>query len=144
MSDLFSNPKNNSDIEEGADFSPRFDANGLISAIVQDADTLEVVMFAYMNEAALKATLDTGFAHYYSRSRGKQWLKGEESGHRQQVIEILADCDQDALVIKVRTQATGANCHTGRKGCFYRAVAAQGLKDINPTKLFDAKAIYNK
>lgn len=145
---LFATPAENPDLEEGRILSPRFDADGLIAAIVQDAATGEVVMFAYMNAQALAATLETGFAHYWSRSRGKLWCKGETSGHRQKLVEMRTDCDQDALVLRVETEATGANCHTGRKSCFYRAVAREpsegqwALKLMDDRILFDPARIY--
>ncbi len=94
--------------------------NPLIPAIVQDADTNEVLMLAYMNEEALQKTLESGFAHYYSRSRQKLWKKGESSGNTQEVVEIKLDCDSDALLLKVRQK--GPACHTGRKSCFYKDI----------------------
>ena len=141
-------PAANPDIEEGALFTPKFDKDGLIAAIVQDASTGQILMFAYMNAEAVQASVQTGFAHYYSRSRQKQWMKGETSNHRQKIIEILIDCDQDALVLKVETEATGANCHTGRKSCFYRALireqsgAQAALKTIDNAVLFDPEQVY--
>ncbi len=91
--------------------------NGLVPVIVQDNDTNEVLMLAYMNEEALKKTLDTGFAHYFSRSRNKLWKKGESSGNVQEVKDILVDCDNDTILLKVKQ--TGPACHTGRKSCFF-------------------------
>ena len=96
----------------------RFDANGLIPAIAQDADDGQVLMFAYMNAEAVAQTLETGLAHYYSRSRGRLWRKGEESGHVQRVREIRYDCDEDTLLLKVEQEV--AACHTGHRSCFYR------------------------
>ncbi|MDR1137548.1 MAG: bifunctional phosphoribosyl-AMP cyclohydrolase/phosphoribosyl-ATP diphosphatase HisIE [Synergistaceae bacterium] len=95
-----------------------FGANGLVPAIAQDADTLEVLMLAWMNREALAKTVETGLAHYYSRSRGCLWLKGETSGHFQQIREIRKDCDSDALLLLIAQ--TGAACHTGKRSCFYR------------------------
>jgi phosphoribosyl-AMP cyclohydrolase len=108
--------------EAGTAFTPRFDRDGLIPCIVSDAASGEVVMFAHMNAEALARTVESGVAHYWSRSRGRLWRKGEESGHTQRVVEMRIDCDQDALWLLVETAATGANCHTGRKSCFYRRV----------------------
>jgi phosphoribosyl-AMP cyclohydrolase len=109
-------------LEHGTTFTPRFDPDGLIPAIASDADTGEVVMFAWMNEEALKTTIDTGTAHYYSRSRRRLWKKGEESGNVQTVVEMRTDCDQDVVLLKVRTGGEGKNCHTGARSCFYRVV----------------------
>ena len=116
----FAPPLSCSDQDETPDLRPKFDANGLIAAIAQDADTGEILMLAWMNAEALTATIETKRATYWSRSRGKLWVKGETSGHFQDVQEILIDCDQDAVVMKVRQ--TDAACHTGRKSCFYRKI----------------------
>ena len=107
-------------LERGAAIAPRFDAHGLVAAIAQHADTGEILMFAWMNDAALKLTLDTGIAHYFSRSRGSLWKKGETSGQLQVVTELRIDCDQDAVLIKVRPQGDGGACHVGFRSCFYR------------------------
>lgn len=107
-------------LERGAAITPRFDANGLVAAIAQHADTGEILMFAWMNDEALKLTLDTGIAHYFSRSRGSLWKKGETSGQLQIVTELRIDCDQDAVLIKVRPQGDGGACHVGFRSCFYR------------------------
>jgi len=96
----------------------KFDAHGLIPAIAQDAASGRVLMLAWMNEEAVRRTIETGFAHYYSRSRKKQWRKGETSGHVQQVLDICLDCDGDTLLLKV--EQTGPACHTNRESCFYR------------------------
>ena len=109
-------------LERGSEIAPRFDANGLIAAIAQDADTGEVLMFAWMNAQALRLTLDTGVAHYWSRSRGSLWKKGETSGQLQLIEEIRIDCDQDAVLLKVRAQGDGGACHVGFRSCFYRVV----------------------
>ncbi|MHC5157237.1 MAG: phosphoribosyl-AMP cyclohydrolase, partial [Planctomycetota bacterium] len=116
----------NKEIEEGLGFVPKFDANGLITAISQDAATGQVLMVAYMNEEALKLTLETGNAVFFSRSRKKLWKKGEESGHVQKVEKILVDCDQDCLVLKVAVDQ--GQCHVGYQSCFYRAIK-QNSKD---------------
>lgn len=97
----------------------KFDQQGLVCAIAQDAKTLRVLMVAWMNAEALQKTAETGFAHYYSRSRQKQWMKGEESGHTQKVHELRLDCDGDAVVMLIE-QAGGIACHTGRESCFYQ------------------------
>ncbi|MDO4697027.1 MAG: phosphoribosyl-AMP cyclohydrolase [Neisseria sp.] len=97
----------------------KFDEKGLVCAIAQDARTGRVLMVAWMNAEALQKTAETGFAHYYSRSRQKQWMKGEESGHTQKVCELRLDCDGDAVVMQIE-QGGGIACHTGRESCFYR------------------------
>ena len=116
----FQPPLSGKEQDETEEFRPKFDANGLIAAVAQDADTGDVLMLAWMNAEALTATLETGRATYWSRSRSKLWIKGETSGHFQDVIEVYTDCDQDAVVMKIRQ--TDAACHIGRKSCFYRRV----------------------
>lgn len=113
--------------DETRELRPKFDEHGLVAAIAQDADTGEVLMLAWMNAEALKQTLETGRAVYWSRSRGQLWRKGDTSGHEQHVVEARVDCDQDAVLLRVRQ--TGAACHTGRRSCFYRIAGAQGLSD---------------
>lgn len=112
-------------LENGLTFSPKFDENGLIVAIAQDAETNEVLMVAYMNEESLRQTLRIGEAVYFSRSRQQLWHKGATSGHTQIVEKILTDCDQDALVLKVRQQGPGC-CHAGYRSCFYRNIQEPG------------------
>ncbi len=114
----FEAPLAGSEQDETRELRPKFNADGLIAAIAQDADTGDVLMLAWMNEAALRATIDTGRGTYWSRSRQALWIKGETSGHTQAVVEIRVDCDQDAVLLKVRQ--TGGACHTGRASCFYR------------------------
>ncbi|WP_411286776.1 phosphoribosyl-AMP cyclohydrolase [Phenylobacterium sp.] len=109
-------------LEQGSELTPRFDAAGLIAAVATHADTGEVLMVAWMNAEALSATLATGEAHYFSRSRGELWHKGATSGQVQQVVETRIDCDQDAVWLKVRPQGDGGACHTGARSCFYRAI----------------------
>jgi phosphoribosyl-AMP cyclohydrolase len=109
------------DLETNAVLTPRFDAHGLVTAVVTDAGSGEVLMLAHMNAEALALTISTRQAWYWSRSRGELWRKGATSGHVQEVIEMRVDCDQDAVWIKVRQ--TGAACHTGAPSCFYRQVA---------------------
>ena len=119
------------ELEHGIVLKPRFDANGLIAAIAQDAATGEVLMLAWMNAEALAKTLETGRATYWSRSRQALWVKGETSGHVQIVKEIRIDCDQDAVLLRV--EQTGAACHTGAPSCFYRRVAPDGtLARVEP------------
>lgn len=113
--------------DETRELRPKFDEHGLVAAIAQDADTGEVLMLAWMNAEALKQTLETGRAVYWSRSRGQLWRKGDTSGHEQHVVEARVDCDQDAVLLRVRQ--TGAACHTGRRSCFYRIAGAQGLSE---------------
>ncbi|MBP0439853.1 phosphoribosyl-AMP cyclohydrolase [Tianweitania sediminis] len=112
--------------EEGAIFAPRFSADGLVTAVVTDVADNHVLMVAHMNREALQLTLDTGIAHYWSRSRKALWKKGETSGNMQQVQEIRVDCDQDALWLRVSVQGDGVTCHTNRRSCFYRAVTGSG------------------
>lgn len=132
--------------EEGLKFQPKFDANGLVTCVAADAATSEVLMVAHMNEEALRRTIASGEAWYYSRSRGALWRKGETSGHVQRVVEMRVDCDQDAILIRV--EQTGAACHTGRRSCFYRKVeAADGgarLSFVNAERQFDPKAVYGE
>ncbi len=113
------------DLEEGSIFAPKFDEAGLIGAIVTDAAGGGVLMFAYMNAEALRLTLETGEAHFWSRSRQSLWRKGETSGNRLLTQEIRTDCDQDVLWIRV-TLSGAAACHTGRRSCFYRRLKQQG------------------
>ncbi len=108
------------ELEEGGVFTPRFDADGLIGCIVTDASDGAVLMFAHMNAEALRLTLATGIAHYWSRSRQSLWRKGDTSGQQQKVKEIRTDCDQDVLLMRVEPGGDGGACHTGRRSCFYR------------------------
>ena len=119
--------------EKGAVFLPKFDANGLLGAIVTHAETSQVLMFAFMDEEALTKTRETGLAHFHSRSRGRLWMKGETSGHVLRVTEILVDCDQDALVLKAMPD--GPACHTGAPSCFYRRMEGNELIRISPSPL---------
>jgi phosphoribosyl-AMP cyclohydrolase len=109
-------------IEERLRFTPRFDAAGLLPCITVDAATGEVLMLAWMNEEALRLTLETGYVHYWSRSRRAIWKKGETSGALQKVLDIRTDCDQDALLVRADVADRTATCHTGRTTCFYRGV----------------------
>jgi phosphoribosyl-AMP cyclohydrolase len=134
------------DREEGLVLQPKFEASGLVTCVATDAATGEVLMVAYMNEEALRKTVESGEAWYYSRSRKALWRKGETSGQSQRVVEIRVDCDQDAVWIRV--EQTGAACHTGRKSCFYRKVETSGagprLTLVDDARLFDPKAVYEK
>lgn len=109
-------------LESGTAFIPRFDDRGLMAAIVTDADSNAVLMMAFMNAEALERTLETGEAHFWSRSRGKLWRKGETSGNVLRVMEMRTDCDQDCVLLRVRIDGDAKACHTGRTSCFYRRV----------------------
>jgi phosphoribosyl-AMP cyclohydrolase len=134
------------DIEEGLAFQPKFDASGLVTCVATDAATGEVLMVAHMNDEALRKTIASGEAWYFSRSRNSLWRKGETSGHVQRVVEMRMDCDQDAVWIRV--EQAGAACHTGRRSCFYRAVTeSEGgarLAFVDGDRLFDPKVVYRK
>jgi phosphoribosyl-AMP cyclohydrolase len=141
-----STPSDINDIEEGLTFQPKFDAAGLVTCVATDAATSEVLMVAHMNDEALRKTIASGEAWYYSRSRKSLWRKGESSGHVQRVVEMRMDCDQDAIWIRV--EQSGAACHTGRRSCFYREVTAgEGgarLSFVDAERLFDPNAVYGK
>ena len=146
---LFSPRTDRNAVEAGLGFAPKFDAAGLITAVAVDADDGTVLMVAYMNEESLRMTLAVGEAVYYSRSRSEIWHKGKTSGHTQAIVEILTDCDQDALVLRVRQTGAGA-CHTGYRSCFFRRVAtpasgeAVALEPVYAGKAYDAAAVYQK
>jgi len=134
------------DIEEGLVFTPKFGADGLITAVATDAASGDVLMVAHMNAEAVARTIESGEAWYFSRSRQALWKKGESSGHVQRVIELRVDCDQDALWLKVEQAGPGA-CHTGRRSCFYRAAplgqsGAVRLEFRDGERTFDPQAIY--
>jgi len=116
-------PERDAALEASDRFEPRFGPDGLLPCVTVDAATGAVLMLAWMNAEALQATLTTGIAHYWSRSRAALWKKGETSGALQSVVEALTDCDQDALVLRVAVERPEATCHTGRATCFYRSVA---------------------
>ena len=140
-------PRGSTDeIEEGRAFAPKFDADGLIVCVATDVRSGEVLMVAHMNAQALRQTIATGEAWYFSRSRRALWRKGETSGHAQRVVEMRIDCDQDAVWIKVEQEGAGA-CHTGRRSCFYRTapVGAGGglrLEFRDAEQAFDPRAVY--
>src|SRR5712692_2655345 len=134
------------DVEEGLALVPKFDVDGLVTCVATDARSGDVLMVAHMNAEALKRTIETGEAWYFSRSRRALWKKGESSGHVQRVVELRVDCDQDAVWIKVEQQGPGA-CHTGRRSCFYRAVplgktGAVTLEFRDAEKVFDPDKVY--
>jgi phosphoribosyl-AMP cyclohydrolase len=130
----FPEPASKAELEEGTIFTPRFDANGLIVCVTTDAHTGAVLMVAYMNQEALRLTIATGVAHYWSRARHALWRKGDTSGQVQTVTEVRTDCDQDALLLRVVVGGDGNTCHTGRKSCFYRRVST----DSGSQLVFDA------
>ena len=134
------------DREEGLKFQPKFDSAGLVTCVATDAGSGDVLMVAHMNDEALRKTIASGEAWYFSRSRNSLWRKGESSGHVQRVIEMRLDCDQDAIWIRV--EQTGAACHTGRRSCFYRNVTpSEGgarLSFVDAEKLFDPATVYGK
>jgi phosphoribosyl-AMP cyclohydrolase len=134
------------DIEEGLALRPKFDAAGLVTCVATDAASGDVLMVAHMNDEALRKTIASGEAWYFSRSRNALWRKGETSGQIQRVVEIRMDCDQDAVWIRV--EQTGAACHTGRRSCFYRKVesgeGAAQLSFVDADRLFDPKDVYGK
>lgn len=150
MSELiFNQPsEDKSELEDAGDFTPRFDDRGLITAIVTDAGDGELLMVAHMNANALALTIQTGIAHYFSRSRNKIWKKGETSGNLQTVKEIRTDCDQDAIWLKVEVAGHDATCHTGRRSCFYRSITLEDGKPvltiIDDDLHFDPKDVYSK
>lgn len=120
---------------------PNFDApGGLLPAIAQDATTGQVLMLAWMNRQAFEETLQTGMATYFSRSRGKLWRKGEESGHRQKVLQVRIDCDADTILLTV--QQTGAACHEGYPSCFFRTIDSEGHVVVNQERLVDPSKVY--
>ena len=143
---MFAAPGSSEDLEEGATLTPKFDEHGLITAVTADVWSGEVLMVAHMNAEALRKTIDTGEAWYFSRSRNALWRKGESSGQTQRVVEMRMDCDQDAVWIRVEQQ--GAACHTGRRSCFYRTVTTTDgvarLSFVDADRLFDPAVVYRK
>lgn len=137
-------------LEQGSDFAPKFDAQGLIPVVATDHQTGEVLMFAFMNAETLAMTIELGEAVYWSRSRSEIWHKGKTSGNVQRVVELRTDCDQDAIWLRVDQQG-GAACHTGRRTCFYRAYptgekfgADAALEIVEKDILFDPEKVYGK
>lgn len=139
-------PSDKAALEEGEAFSPRFDRDGLVTAIVTDAGDGILLMVAHMNAEALALTLETGLAHFWSRSRGTLWKKGETSGNMLRVAEVRTDCDQDAVWLRVEVGGHDATCHTGRRSCFYRTVHVQDgkatLVQDGSKARFDPAAVY--
>jgi phosphoribosyl-AMP cyclohydrolase len=120
----------------------KYDAQGLIPAVCVDSQTKQVLMVAYMNDASLRDTIKTGKTHFWSRSRQKYWMKGESSGHTQEIKAVYTDCDKDTLVIEVVQH--GAACHEGYYSCFYRKLDGQGQWQVVAEKLFDPDKVYKK
>lgn len=148
-SPLFKARKSVEQVEESSDLAPKFDTDGLIPCITTDADTGDVLMLGYMNNEALKRTIETEEAHYWSRSRGCLWHKGSSSGLIQRVIEMRIDDDQDAVWLRVQVGGSGASCHVGYRSCFYRSVPLGQAENITPqlkfeeaTKLFEPADVY--
>lgn len=134
-------------VEEGTDFAPKFGPDGLLPCITTDADTGEVLMLGWMTEEALRLTIETGEAHYFSRARQILWHKGATSGLVQKVVEARIDDDQDAIWLRVSVAGSGASCHVGYRSCFYRAVpvaedAGKPLKFLEDQKTFDPVEVY--
>lgn len=137
--------------DETTSFTPKFDTDGLMPAMAIEQSTGTPLMMAYVNKQALATTLKTGYAHFWSRSRQAFWQKGETSGNRLKIIEILIDCDQDSLCMMVEMEGVKAACHTGRKSCYYRKLTSTAdkadqltLQFIDNEKLFDPKQVYKK
>ena len=134
------------DREAGLAFQPRFDASGLVTCVATDVATGDVLMVAHMNDEALRKTIASGEAWYFSRSRNALWRKGESSGQTQRVVEMRMDCDQDAIWLRV--EQTGAACHTGRRSCFYRRIESVDggtrLSFVDADRLFDPAEVYRK
>lgn len=144
----FAAPGSADELENGMRLTPRFDGAGGVAAVATDADTGEVLMLAWMNDEALALTIQTGEAHFWSRSRKKIWKKGEESGNVLRVVELRTDCDQDAVWLKVRIAGHGAACHTGHRTCFYRSIPVGGtvsetsLEHAGTPRAFDPARVY--
>ncbi|WP_417671800.1 phosphoribosyl-AMP cyclohydrolase [Roseibium sp.] len=146
-SSIFPPQRDKAEVETGTVFQPKFDKDGLIAAVVTDHATGEVLMVGYMNDEALKRTIDTGEAWYWSRSRQEYWKKGATSGQVQKVVEMRTDCDQDAIVLKVNVEGNGATCHVGYHSCFFRRVekADDGnviLAAPDEDRVYDPKDVY--
>jgi phosphoribosyl-AMP cyclohydrolase len=148
MSLSFDQPSaDKTELEDAGAFTPRFDQNGLVTAVVTDVRDGELLMVAHMDAQALALTVETGIAHYYSRSRAKIWKKGESSGNLQTVHELRTDCDQDAVWLKVSVAGHDATCHTGRRSCFYRVVTQSDgravLEITDDRRHFDPDIVYS-
>ena len=148
MSIKFGLRKSVEEIEEGRELQPKFDKNGLIPVVTMDYKSKTILMHGYMNNKSLSLSIETGFAHYWSRSRGIIWKKGETSGLYQKIIDMVIDDDQDSIWINVKVSGNGASCHVGYKSCFYRKVVfnkknmSTKLEYIEKKKVFDPKKIY--
>jgi phosphoribosyl-AMP cyclohydrolase len=119
----------------------KYDANGLVTGVVQDADNGEVLMVAFLNREAVEKTLETGKIHFYSRSRNKMWIKGESSGHTQELVEARVDCDMDCILFRARQNV--AACHTGHRSCFYRKLSLpDGSLEVTAERVFDPEKVY--
>lgn len=134
------------EIEKGLKLQPKFDSDGLIPCITTDVHTNEVLMFAFMNREALEHTLSSGKVTYFSRSRGKLWVKGESSGQIQRLVELRTDCDQDVILCKAEIGSNGASCHNGYRSCFYRKFDSDSGKLVfdGGEPLFDPDKVYGK
>ena len=128
--DLFPQAHSKHDLERGSALAPRFNSDGLVVTVAQHADTGEILMLAWMNAEALKLTVETKIAHYFSRSRNTLWKKGDTSGQLQDVVELRVDCDQDAVLLKVRPRGDGGACHVGFRSCFYRVLEESSTVEI--------------
>lgn len=133
----FAKPGSKTELEAGLAFTPKFDRDGLIAAIATEVTTGDVLMFAYMNAEALALSIETGIAHFWSRSRASLWKKGSESGNFLKIVEMRVDCDQDVMWLRVTVEGDGHACHTGRRSCFYR-VAPVPSEDGTSIKLMFA------
>ena len=147
---MFEPPATKRELEEGLRLTPHLNGGGLLAAVATDADTGEVLMLAWMNAEALARTIETGEAHFWSRSRQRLWRKGEESGNTLEVVEMRTDCDQDAVWMRVRMRGQQAACHTGHRTCFYRRIpvgggagaASAGLAHAGTPRVFDPSKVY--
>ncbi|MDA8654631.1 phosphoribosyl-AMP cyclohydrolase [Alphaproteobacteria bacterium] len=149
MSQIFANRISIEQVEEGAELAPKFDANGLIPAVTTDHSSGELLMHGYMNEEALIRSIETGEAHYYSRSREQVWHKGATSGLVQEIVEMRIDDDQDCVWMRVNVGGNGASCHVGYRSCFYRSLptgqsfdAPVALTFEEKSKVFDPLEVY--
>jgi phosphoribosyl-AMP cyclohydrolase len=136
----FSERGSKAELESGLTFAPNFDAHGLIPAIVTDASTGEALMFAFMNAEALALSIESGIAHFWSRSRGALWKKGAESGNFLNIVEMRTDCDQDVLWLRVEITGDKHACHTGRRSCFYRVLPVKSDDGAAAKLVFAADA----
>lgn len=148
---VFAERGSKAEIETGDRFQPKFDENGLIACVVTDSVSGEVLMLGYMNETSLARSIETGEAWYWSRSRQEYWRKGATSGQTQTIVEMRTDCDQDAILIKVRVGGNGATCHVGYRSCFHRTIltdretmSALRLNVEEPTRVYDPQDVYGK